>query len=257
MTSPLCVATGGWCWRVFHYRPPTPMYRNSRHSVPSYCRFPRLCRLKMRKVQLGYKKVTLPHGEGNKRGDRDMAETQERIKTALYARVYNDDYESILAPLERLRTLAEENGLETVLSFYDINGGRQDFDLMMRYGTEMEPPFRKILVLNQSQFCPIGGGKGRMHEEAGGHGSRSCASMIISKQRRNTWIPGWQPSMSSRAKIGPRKSSGGLRHAASKGHFVSSTVPYGYRKVTSDETARQHFTLELDPGDIADRSENL
>ena len=23
MTSPLCVATGGWCRRVFHYRPPT------------------------------------------------------------------------------------------------------------------------------------------------------------------------------------------------------------------------------------------
>ena len=52
MTSPLCVATGGWCRRVFHYRPPTPMYRNSPPLCTIVLQIPSLMPLKMRKVQL-------------------------------------------------------------------------------------------------------------------------------------------------------------------------------------------------------------
>ena len=52
MTSALCVATGGWCRRVFHYRPPTPMYRNSPPLCTIVLQIPSLMPLKMRKVQL-------------------------------------------------------------------------------------------------------------------------------------------------------------------------------------------------------------
>ena len=52
MTSPLCVATGGWCRRVFHYRLPTPMYRNSPPLCTIVLQIPSLMPLKMRKVQL-------------------------------------------------------------------------------------------------------------------------------------------------------------------------------------------------------------
>ena len=52
MTSPLCVATGDWCRRVFHYRPPTPMYRNSPPLCTIVLQIPSLMPLKMRKVQL-------------------------------------------------------------------------------------------------------------------------------------------------------------------------------------------------------------
>ena len=52
MTSPLCVATSGWCRRVFHYRPPTPMYRNSPPLCTIVLQIPSLMPLKMRKVQL-------------------------------------------------------------------------------------------------------------------------------------------------------------------------------------------------------------
>ena len=52
MTSPLCVATGGWCRRVFHYRPPTPMYRNSPPLCTIVLQIPSLMPLKMRKVQV-------------------------------------------------------------------------------------------------------------------------------------------------------------------------------------------------------------
>ena len=48
----LCVATGGWCRRVFHYRPPTPMYRNSPPLCTIVLQIPSLMPLKMRKVQL-------------------------------------------------------------------------------------------------------------------------------------------------------------------------------------------------------------
>ena len=51
MTSPLCVAIGGWCRRVFHYRPPTPMYRNSPPLCTIVLQIPSLMPLKMRKVQ--------------------------------------------------------------------------------------------------------------------------------------------------------------------------------------------------------------
>ena len=53
MTSPLCVATGGWCRGVFHYRPPTPMYRNSPPLCTIVLQIPSLMPLKMRKVQFG------------------------------------------------------------------------------------------------------------------------------------------------------------------------------------------------------------
>ena len=52
MTSPLCVATGGWCRRVFHYRPPTPMYRNSPSLCTIVLQIPSLMPLKMRKSSL-------------------------------------------------------------------------------------------------------------------------------------------------------------------------------------------------------------
>ena len=61
MTSPLCVATGGWCRRVFHYRPPTPMYRNSPPLCTIVLQIPSLMPLKMRKVQLGGSVGSLGH----------------------------------------------------------------------------------------------------------------------------------------------------------------------------------------------------
>ena len=41
----------GWCRRVFHYRPPTPMYRNSPPLCTIVLQIPSLMPLKMRKVQ--------------------------------------------------------------------------------------------------------------------------------------------------------------------------------------------------------------
>ena len=81
-----------------------------------------------------------------------MAETQERTKIALYARVSNDDYEGIQAQLDRMRSHAEKVGLEPAIQFTDMNGSRQEFDWMMAQATSENPPFRWILVYDYSRF---------------------------------------------------------------------------------------------------------
>ena len=81
-----------------------------------------------------------------------MAETQERTKIALYARVSNDDYEGIQAQLDRMRSHAEKVGLEPTIQFTDMNGSRQEFDWMMAQATSENPPFRWILVYDISRF---------------------------------------------------------------------------------------------------------
>ena len=81
-----------------------------------------------------------------------MAETQERTKIALYARVSNDDYEGIQAQLDRMRSHAEKVGLEPAIQFTGMNGSRQEFDWMMAQATSENPPFRWILVYDYSRF---------------------------------------------------------------------------------------------------------
>ena len=51
MPSLLPGATCGWRRKVFHYRPPTPMYRNSPPLCTIELQIPSLMPLKMRKVQ--------------------------------------------------------------------------------------------------------------------------------------------------------------------------------------------------------------
>ena len=79
-----------------------------------------------------------------------MAESQERIKAALYARVSDDDHGAIQAQLDHMRRQAEEYGLEPSIQFTDMNGSRAEFDWMMAQATSANPPFQRILVFGQS-----------------------------------------------------------------------------------------------------------
>ena len=81
-----------------------------------------------------------------------MAESQERIKAALYARVSNDDHGAIQAQLDHTRRQAEEYGLEPSIQFTDMNGSREEFDWMMAQATSEHPPFQRILVYARSRF---------------------------------------------------------------------------------------------------------
>ena len=81
-----------------------------------------------------------------------QAESQERIKAALYARVNNDDHGAIQAQLEHMKMGAERHGLEPVSHFTDMNGSREEFDWMMAQATSDNPPFQGIIVYDYSRF---------------------------------------------------------------------------------------------------------
>ena len=81
-----------------------------------------------------------------------MAESQESIKMALYARVSTDDRKGIQAQLDRMRRQAGEDGLEPVSHFTDMNGSREEFDWMMAQATGENPPFQGIMVYDISRF---------------------------------------------------------------------------------------------------------
>ena len=82
-----------------------------------------------------------------------MAESQGSIKLAtMYARVSNNDHGAILAQLDHMRRQAEKYGLEPSIQFTDMNGSRAEFDWMMAQATSANPPFRHILVYNNSRF---------------------------------------------------------------------------------------------------------
>ena len=81
-----------------------------------------------------------------------MAESQEGIRAAMYARVSNNDHGAIMAQLDHMRRQAEEDGLEPVSHFTDMNGSREEFDWMMAQATSENPPFQGIIVYARSRF---------------------------------------------------------------------------------------------------------
>ena len=81
-----------------------------------------------------------------------MTELREGTKVALYARVSTDDRKGIQAQLDRMRRQAEEDGLEPVSHFTDMNGSREEFDWMMAQATSENPPFQGIMVYDISRF---------------------------------------------------------------------------------------------------------
>ena len=81
-----------------------------------------------------------------------MTELREGTKVALYARVSTDDRKGIQAQLDRMRRQPEEDGLEPVSHFTDMNGSREEFDWMMAQATSENPPFQGIMVYARSWF---------------------------------------------------------------------------------------------------------
>ncbi len=56
-----------------------------------------------------------------------MTELQEGNKVALYARTATDDRKGIHDQLDHIRRQAEEDGLELVSHFTDMNGSREEY----------------------------------------------------------------------------------------------------------------------------------
>ena len=136
-----------------------------------------------------------------------MTELREGTKVALYARVSTDDRKGIQAQLDRMRRQAEEDGLEPVSHFTDMNGSREEFDWMMAQATSENPPFQGIMV-----YDIAAGSHGRVQDWKGvdgGTGGERCAGNLhrgTSRQR---------PSVGTKRTITPCKRGPGIRRALS------------------------------------------
>ena len=180
-----------------------------------------------------------------------MAQTQsqEPIPVALYARDSSNSGDSVTTELEIMRQFCESAGFKPVIEYIDRNGNRDAFDRMMEDGTGLNPPFRRIVVLDFSRLSesmaerieclkrldvnrvPV------ISVKEGGGEHLPDSSLQNIKAIFNEYESHWQSEHTKR----------GLGNAASQGHYMSRLAPYGYRKVLVEEGGRQHFTLELDP----------
>ena len=152
-----------------------------------------------------------------------------------------------LTKLSAWRAFCEETGLTPGEAYVDRDGSREEFDRMMADGTAENPPFRRIVVCDLSRFA-------RYAEEL-----TECMKRLEANGIQVIAVDQWS---SSQTQFGEtiRKMvddyhqeqvsdsvKRGLRHRASRGHFVSSKAPYGYRKVEAHDGVRRHYTLEPDP----------
>ena len=80
-------------------------------------------------------------------------ETREPVRVALYVRTSPEGPEhSLEVQVEALQRYARRHGLEALRAYFDIQGGRGQFEKMMAEATGENPPFRKILVHNLSRL---------------------------------------------------------------------------------------------------------
>ena len=148
-----------------------------------------------------------------------MNDRLDLIPAALYARVSSDRQDvdlSVAAQLRALRDYAEKNGYLVCREYIDeAESGRiadrPQFQRMLDEATKPQSPFQEILVWKFSRFT-----RKREHAVA-------FKSMLAQEVVR------------------------GMREAASRGFWVGSRVPYGYRTLMVQDGAKKRPTLEPDP----------
>ena len=81
-------------------------------------------------------------------------ESQEAVPVALYIRTLAGDPDNFLqAQLTALQRYARRRQLEAVRVFFDIQGGRSQFEAMLAEATGENPPFRQVLVHDEGRLC--------------------------------------------------------------------------------------------------------
>ena len=179
------------------------------------------------------------------------------IPAALYARVSSDRQDvdlSVAAQLRALRDYADKNGYLVFREYVDeAESGRvadrPEFQKMLNEAAKAESPFKVILVWKFSRFT-------RKREHAVAFKSmlrrRGIRVVSITEQAEDTatgrLLEGIIESVDEfYSENLAQEVLRGMREAASRGFWVASRVPYGYRKLMVQDGARKRPTLELDP----------
>ena len=186
-----------------------------------------------------------------------MNDRLDSIPAALYARVSSDRQDvdlSVAAQLRALRDYAEKNGYHVAREYIDeAESGRvadrPQFKKMIDEASKPQAPFKEILVWKFSRFT-----RKREHAVAFKSMLRRKGIRVVSITEQA------DDSATGRLLEGIIESVDefysenlaqevvrGMREAASRGFWVASRVPYGYRKLMVQDGAKKRPTLEPDP----------
>ena len=185
-----------------------------------------------------------------------MNDKTDYTPAALYARVSSDRQDvdlSISAQLRALRDYAEKNGYLVARKYVDeAESGRiadrPEFRKMIDEAAKPNPPFQEILVWKFSRFT-----RKREHAVAFKSMLRRKGIRVVSITEHADDTPTGKLMEAIIESVDEFYSENlsqevtrGMREAASRGFWVASRVPYGYRKVYVQDGAKKRPTLEPD-----------
>ena len=186
-----------------------------------------------------------------------MSNGIDLIPAALYARVSSDRQDvdlSVAAQMRALRDYAERNGYSVAREYVDeAESGRiadrPQFRRMLDEASKPEAPFKEILVWKFSRFT-----RKREHAVAFKSMLRRKGIRVVSITEHADDSPTGKLMEAIIESVDEFYSENlaeevrrGMREAASRGFWVASRVPYGYRKLMVQDGAKKRPTLEPNP----------
>ncbi len=186
-----------------------------------------------------------------------MNEKHTYTPAAVYARVSSDRQDvdlSVAAQLRALREYAERNGFIIVRQYVDeAESGRvadrPQFRRMIDEGSRVNAPFEVILVWKFSRFT-----RKREHAVAFKSMLRKKGIRVVSITEHADDTPTGKLMEAIIESVDEFYSENlaqevlrGMRESASRGFWMPTLAPYGYRKVHVQDGAKKRPKLELDP----------
>ncbi|MCY4449958.1 MAG: recombinase family protein, partial [Chloroflexi bacterium] len=186
-----------------------------------------------------------------------MTERQTPTAAAVYARVSSDRQDvdlSVAAQLRALREYAERNGFIIVRQYVDeAESGRvadrPQFRRMIDEGSRPSSPFEVILVWKFSRFT-----RKREHAVAFKSMLRKKGIRVVSITEHSDDTPTGKLMEAIIESVDEFYSENlaqevlrGMRESASRGFWMPTLAPYGYRKVHVQDGVKKRPKLELKP----------
>ena len=182
---------------------------------------------------------------------------QPLTPAALYARVSSDRQDvdlSVSAQLRALKEYAKANGYSVAREYIDeAESGRvadrPQFREMIEEGSQPQAPFEVILVWKFSRFT-----RKREHAVAFKAQLRRKGIRVVSITEQaednatGRLLEGIIESVDEYYSENlAQEVVRGMREAASRGFFLGSNAPFGYRKIKVQDGPKERPTLEIDP----------
>ena len=182
---------------------------------------------------------------------------QPLTPAALYARVSSDRQDvdlSVSAQLRALKDYAKANGYSVAREYVDEAASgrvadRPQFREMIEEGSQPNSPFREILVWKFSRFT-----RKREHAVAFKSMLRRKGIRVVSITEHADDSPTGKLMEAIIESVDEFYSESlaqdvvrGMREAASRGFFLASNAPFGYRRVKVSDGGKERPTLEVDP----------